>query len=100
MISFKKEENSIVCTPKINLVASNVTAMRDRLLKKIEGMEWEELILDCNQIDTLDSIGVNLVVGLYKKAESTSKQFKMIGCNDALKKVLNLFRLDQKFSVE
>ena len=99
MISFKKEENKIICTPKINLVASNVSAMRDRLLSKIEGLEWEELIVDCSEIDTLDSIGVNLVVGLYKKAESTSRKFKMVGCNDALKKVLNLFRLDQKFSV-
>jgi anti-anti-sigma factor len=100
MISFKKEENSIVCIPQVNMVASNVSAMRDRILSKIESLEWQELIVDCSEVDTLDSIGVNLVVGLFKKAESTSSQFKMTGCNDAIKKVLNLFRLDQKFSVE
>jgi len=74
--------------------------MRDRFLAKLEDLEWDELVVDCNEVDTLDSIGVNLLVGLFKKAETTGNQFKMIGCNDALKKVLNLFRLDQKFTVE
>ena len=81
MISFKKEDKRIVCTPKVDLVASNVSAMRDRLLSKIESLDWEELIVDCSEVDTLDSIGVNLVVGLFKKAEATSSQFKMIGCH-------------------
>ncbi len=100
MIDFKKDNNKVICTPKVNLVASNVAVMRDRFLVKLEGIEWDELIVDCDEVDTLDSIGVNLLVGLFKRAESSGSQFKMIRCSDPIKKVLNLFRLDQKFAVE
>lgn len=100
MISFKIDDRQIVCTPKVNLVASNISVMRDKFITKLEGLEWDELVVDCTEVDTLDSIGVNLLVGLYKKAESTGSQFKLTGCREPIKKVLNLFRLDQKFSVE
>ncbi|MCP4757053.1 MAG: STAS domain-containing protein [Proteobacteria bacterium] len=100
MIKCKKDDDKLVCVPEIDMVASNVSTMRDVLVKQLDSHDWEELVVDCNEVETLDSIGVNLIVGLYKKAESANKSFKMIGCNGSIIKVLKLFRLGEKFTVE
>ncbi len=100
MIEFKTVDDKMICIPKIDIVASNVPEMRDLMLKHIDRKEWSGLVLDCSNVDALDSVGVNLIVGLFKKAESAGKTFVISKCNEPLTKVLKLFRLDEKFTVE
>ncbi len=100
MVSFEIDKDKMICTPKIDIVASNVPEMRDLMLKCLDQKEWNSLVLDCSNVDALDSVGVNLIVGLYKKAESAGRTFVMVNCNAPLMKVLKLFRLDEKFALE
>lgn len=100
MIEFKSEQRKIICKPKENLIATNVPALRAELINKLDIHDWSELIFDCSEVETLDSIGVNLLVGLFKRAESDKRKFKLVGCNDTIKKVLDLFHLNQKLQVE
>ncbi|MBU3915100.1 STAS domain-containing protein [bacterium] len=100
MIEFKTVEDKMICIPKIDIVASNVPEMRDQMLKHLDKKEWNSLVLDCSNVDALDSVGVNLIVGLFKKADSAGKSFVVSNCNEPLTKVLKLFRLDEKFAIE
>ncbi len=100
MIEFKKEGDSLFCTPKNDIIASNVPEMRDQLISGLDSQEWEELIFSCHNVKTMDSIGVNLIVGLFKRADAAGKPFKIIECNEPIQKVLELFRLNEKFPVE
>ncbi len=100
MIEFKKEASTIQCIPQVDITASNVPELRNKMIEHLDKEVWEELVLDCSKVNTLDSIGVNLIVGLFKKSSSKEKKFKINGCNESLRKVLKLFRLDDKFNVD
>jgi len=101
MIKFIKEGSKIICQPQFSIIASNAMEMRNQLLLQIENDDaWSELILDCDKVEVVDSIGINLIVGLYKKSEDESKKFMVKNCNEPLYKVLKLFRLDEQFILE
>ncbi|MBU2512465.1 STAS domain-containing protein [bacterium] len=101
MIEYRKEDNTLICIIKEEIVASKISEMRNNLASHLDyDQAWEELVFDCKKVKTLDSIGVNFIVGVYKKAFSTDRKFKIIGCNDLVAKVLKLFKLDEKFTVE
>lgn len=100
MIEFKKEGNSLICTMTEEIVASKIPEMRNVLASYLDyNQDWNELIFDCQKVKTLDSIGVNFVVGAFKKASSANRQFKVVGCNEPVTKVLKLFKLDEKFTI-
>ena len=101
MIEYRKKQGSLTCVVKTNLIASNIPDIREDLLARIDQDDkWKELVLDLSDTDVIDSIGVNLVVNLYKKIDSANKSFKTIGCNKSIMEVLKLFRLDQHFKIQ
>lgn len=101
MIEYKKENNRLICAVRSDLIASNIRELRQDLISKIDSDDsWGELILDLHDTESIDSIGVNLLVNLYKKTGSAKKTFKTIGCNKSIADVLSLFRLDQHFEVQ
>jgi len=101
MIQFQTSGEQLICVPQQEIIASNVPTMREELIDYLDRESaWEELVFDCQQVETLDSIGINLIVGLFKRARVAEKSFKVVGCNEAIVKVLQLFRLDEQFAVE
>lgn len=101
MIDFVIEEQQLIISPLEDMTSSNVSAMYDMIVDKLKDITpWKLLVLDCQKVKILDSIGVNLIIGLYKKAKSTENTFKIIHCNDSITKVLMLFKLDQHFLME
>ncbi len=101
MIEFKRESQILTCIPDKDIIASNIPLMRNKLNSFLaEDPSWEELVFDCGRIKVLDSIGVNLIVNLFKEANKTKKKFKMVGCNDAILNVMKLFRMNEHFTME
>ncbi|OGG99401.1 MAG: hypothetical protein A2600_01995 [Candidatus Lambdaproteobacteria bacterium RIFOXYD1_FULL_56_27] len=101
MIQFLSQGEQLICIPQQEIIASNVPAMRELLIERLDAEEgWKELVFDCKAVETLDSIGINLIVGLFKRARVAEKSFKVVECNPAIVKVLKLFRLDEQFTVE
>lgn len=101
MIEFRKEESRLICKFTAEIVASKIPEMRTILATFLDNNQaWNELVFDCQQVKTMDSIGVNFIVGAYKKASSSEKKFKITGCNETVAKVLRLFKLDEKFVIE
>ncbi len=101
MIEFRTEDKRLICEITEEIVASKIPEMRTVLASYLDGNQsWKELIFDCKRVQTLDSIGVNFIVGAYKKAHSADRHFKITGCNEPVTKVLKLFKLDEKFEIE
>jgi len=101
MIEFRIEGHKVICIFKAEIVASNIPEMRTILTSYLDNEQsWRELVFDCENVHSLDSIGINFIVGAFKKADNENSAFKMIGCNDTIVKVIKLFRLDEKFPVE
>ena len=101
MIEFTLEGKRLICRINQEIVASKIPEMRNTLSAYLDNHQnWDTMIFDCARVNTLDSIGVNFIVGAYKKVHSLERQFKLVGCNETVAKVLKLFKLDEKFEVE
>ncbi|MBU3914624.1 STAS domain-containing protein [bacterium] len=94
MFEIRQEESKITYLPGCSIIAQKVPEMRDELIQELDSRDWEELIVDCNGVTTIDSIGMNFIVGLFKRTKAQEKKFRITGCNQTVKKVLRVFRLD------
>ena len=61
---------------------------------------YEEIVVDMEKVEVIDSIGVNLIIALYKRASQISKSFKITGLNGKVKNLFNILRLDEFLMVE
>lgn len=101
MIEFSRRNDSIICDLPENVVASQIPGMRSRLLSYLEeDSSWNELVFNCLKVQTLDSIGVNFIVGAFKKTNELQKLFRITECNPPVMNVLKMFKLDSKFKIE
>ncbi len=100
MLEIKQEDMIITYLPGCAVLAQQVPAMREELIQELDSRDWEELIIDCNGVDSIDSMGMNFIVGIFKRTKSQKKKFKITGCNDTVKKVLRVFRLDAVFNMD
>ena len=56
--------------------------------------------LDARGVEIVDSLGVNLIIGLYKHTASESKEFRVLNAGDKFMKVANFFRFSSIFTIE
>jgi anti-anti-sigma factor len=97
----KTEDKILYLLPGTDLVASSVEALRDFFLeefKKCSGVD--EVVLDATGVDNVDSLGVNLIIGLYRQVESENRKFRIISVSEKFRKVADFFRFPSLFTVE
>ena len=69
------------------------------MLKEIDGA-YKSVILDLSTVELVDSIGISLVVGLFKSCQSKNMEFSVEGANENLLRVFALFKLPQFFPIQ
>ena len=62
--------------------------------------EFNELLLDLEQTNNIDSTGVTFVIGLFKKAKALGLNFCVIGANSDVQSLFKLMKLDQFFELK
>jgi anti-anti-sigma factor len=96
----KKQNDTLYLIPGTDLVASNVEAQRNDMAEKIhKNSGVSRVVLDVHGVDIVDSLGVNLIIGLYREVSSGSKTFEIIGGSEKFMKVANFFRFPSLFTV-
>ena len=87
-------------------IAEDITSfwVKDKLDQMREAIErdnsYEEIVLDMEKVEVIDSIGLNLIIALYKTANQIRKSFKIIGLNGKVKKLFRILKLDEVIAVE
>lgn len=93
--------NQIILKLGDDLIASNVKRFNLSLVDLLDDdFEQDELVVDLEGTENIDSVGVTFVVNLYKNARSNSKQFKIIHSSDDIKQLFKLMKLDEFFELE
>ena len=82
------------------LTANNVPKFNQFLENLIpEDNAFEQLELDLNQTENIDSVGVTFVIALYKRLKSSQKSFKVSGASEDVQSLFKLMKLDQFFEM-
>ena len=84
--------------PKVDLVASTVEVQRTAMMKALEAGKGA-VVLDLTSVDQLDSLGITLILGLFKTCQKTGTPFSIEGVKPDLMRVFRLFNLPKFFPV-
>ena len=98
-LKITKQPDGVRIHPKAELVASQVESLRDALQAAIQGVKGK-VTLDLDGVTQIDSMGVTLILGLYKSAQNQGLQFGVVGVDRNLARVFRLFSLTKFFPVE
>jgi len=93
-----RSQGALRLQPKVDLVASTVEAQRGAMMKALEG--WTgPVLLDLSLVDQIDSLGITLVLGLFKSCQKAGAPFSLEGVKPDLMRVFRLFNLPKFFPI-
>jgi chemotaxis protein histidine kinase CheA len=97
----KEDPDTLYLTPDSDLVASEIESIRDDFLKKIrENPDVSGVVLKVDHVENMDSLGVNLVIGIFRQMTAESKEFKVTGAGQRFMKVAKFFQFPALFTIE
>ncbi|HWQ10904.1 MAG TPA: STAS domain-containing protein, partial [Holophaga sp.] len=77
-LTAKKKGEALRLKPRTDLVASTVEGHRGAMLQAIEA-GGESVVLDLSDVDLIDSLGITLVLGLFKSCQKAGIRFSIEG---------------------
>jgi anti-anti-sigma factor len=84
-----------------DLIAPNVKDMNKVLMDALDQTNGiEEVIVDLNKIENIDSVGVSFVVSLYKNISNEGLEFRIVNASNDIIQLFKLMRLDEFFIIE
>jgi anti-anti-sigma factor len=99
MIKTTVEGSELHLSPVSDLVAGSAAAQREEMLAALNEPA-EAVVLDLSAVGQVDSLGISLIVGLFKTCEAKGLTFSVVGINENIMRVFKLFKLPQFFSVK
>jgi anti-anti-sigma factor len=84
--------------PRVDLVASTVEAQRGAMTKALESSEGP-VVLDLTEVEQIDSLGITLILGLFKSCQKSGAPFSVEGVKPDLMRVFRLFNLPKFFPI-
>jgi anti-anti-sigma factor len=93
-----RDGNSLKIEAKSNLVASTVQGQREVLLQALQPSP-DKVVLNLGGADQVDSLGITLILGLFKSCSKGSIPFEVQGVPPSMMRVFQLFSLQKLFPV-
>jgi anti-anti-sigma factor len=81
-----------------NLVASTVETQRRAAMEALAG-PCSGVVLDLSAAAVVDSLGITLILGLFKTCQQRKLGFQVEGANPDLMRVFKLFSLPKLFPI-
>jgi anti-anti-sigma factor len=82
-----------------NLVASNLENQEAAIREFINTDNIEHVKLNMENVTEIDSLGINLIVGVYKELTKKEIKFSTINTNSQIKNLFSMFKLSSYFDV-
>lgn len=97
LVATRKDER-LYLRPEVDLVASTVEGQRQAMMKALESAPGP-VVLDLAAVNQLDSLGITLVLGLFKTCQKAGAAFEVVGVKSDLMRVFRLFNLPKFFPI-
>lgn len=94
-----EKDNTLRLVAEENFSVTFADALQSRMQEAMQTLQSSEVILDVRDVELMDSIGIKLVVGLYKTCIDQKRHFSMEVAHPSVSKVLRLCKLDQMIEI-
>jgi len=78
---------------------SNCSDFKTRLYKIVEETK-ENLVLDFKGLDYIDSAGLGILVGTYKRLKETDRKLEIVQSSENIKKLFYITKLDTLIDIK
>jgi anti-anti-sigma factor len=93
--------NDLLIIPDDPLAASTINPLHNQLLSFFsDPTRFQKVIVDLSGVQIIDSLGVNLLVGLYKECRKHGKAYIVTGCTPSIRRLFDLYKLTTYFGIE
>ena len=97
-ITANKKAEVLRLRPRVDLVASTVEIQRGSMMKALDTRQ-SAVVLDLAEVEQIDSLGITLVLGLFKSCQKAGTSFGIEGVKPDIMRVFRLFNLPKFFSI-
>ena len=97
--TYNKEDNILNLKIHGEIDVSNISELKDTLLKGIE-LSSPNVLMDCEHLKYIDSTGLGVMVGALKKSKEMGGSIKIIHLKPYLQKIFMITALDKIFNIE
>ena len=96
----KLENSELVIVCEEDLLSTNIEACISQAKDALSGAaDATKLVVDLNGVNTVDSQGLNFLVGLYQESRSLDWGFSVTGASATLVQLFKFVKLDERFGV-
>ena len=89
-VIFKVMDDILIARIKGDVDHHTAAPVRNAIDKSMEAFGCKDLIIDLSGVDFMDSSGIGVVLGRYKKLSKTGGRICISGCSGHMEKVLNM----------
>lgn len=94
-LSFKQQKNTLIVTLTGDLDHHAASNIREKIDNEIQRGSTNNFILDCSKLEFMDSSGIGMIIGRYKKIKSLNGKFYATHLNPQVKRIFNVSGLDR-----
>ncbi len=95
----QQEQGQVYITLDKNIVSSQAEEIKSELKQAI-APETQSLVLDLDQVEQVDSIGMGILIATYNSLRKENKAFKLVNVSENVYDLLQVMRLNQHFEIQ
>lgn len=88
-----------IIQPQGHINATNAAVLQQQLADTVTGQEYDSLLVDMSQVESLDSAGLMALVTTLTLAQRLNKRFSLFGVSPSVRIVFELTQLDRVFEI-
>jgi anti-anti-sigma factor len=94
-------ERKLIITVGENILSTNIESLSKSLREVIDTSEGQanQIVLNLAGVDTIDSQGLNLLIGLFQECKKRKWGFRVTECSENVKWLFSIFKLTDVFGV-
>lgn len=95
------ENNTLTLILEEDLLSTTVKPLLSEAQEVIEDAgDVETVVVDLSEVKTIDSQGLNLIVGIYQECRSRDWKFAITGASQAVKRLFQFVKLSERFGIQ
>jgi anti-anti-sigma factor len=100
IMEFVLQGDVLTATLETNLVAANLDRFQAETRQAFNDHPDAKILeFDLKSVTEIDSLGINLVVAIYKEISGRGMTFRVVNTNRQIKNLFKLFKLSSYFEV-
>ena len=96
------KESTLLIKVGNNILSTNIESLASEFKEFVSAAEGaaNKIVLDLEGIETIDSQGLNLLIGLFQECKKKKWGFRVTNCTENVRWLFSIFKLTEVFGVD